>query len=114
MKNKLLSLLGICRKAGKLVHGFDAVSEAVSRKAAALVLVSRDISPKTKKEIEFAASKTNTTVIAAPVTMSDIEQKTGKRAGVLAILDDGLAKAVNEAAVRAGEEEYYDRKIQGA
>jgi len=114
VKNKLLSLLGICRKAGKLVHGFDAVSESVKQGTAKLVLVSCDISPKTKKEIEFISSKTNTKVITAPVTMSGIEQKTGKRAGVLAILDDGLAKAVNEAAVRAGEEEYYDRKIQGA
>ena len=114
MKDKLLPLLGICRKAGKLIHGFDAVSDAVKNKTAKLVLVSCDTSPKTKKEIEFISSKINIKVITVPITMSDIEHKTGKRAGVLAILDDGLAKAVNEAAVRAGEEEYYDRKIQGA
>jgi len=114
VKDKLLSLLGICRKAGKLVHGFDAVCGAVKLKTARLVLISGDISPKTKKEIEFISSKTNIKAITVAITMDDIEQKTGKRAGVLAILDDGLAKAVNEAAVRAGEEEYYDRKIQGA
>lgn len=105
MKNKLLSLLGLCRKAGKLAHGFEAARDAVKSGTAALVLVSKDISPKTKKELLFTAGKTGTTIVTAPVTMLEIEQKTGKRAGVLAILDKGLGEAVKEAAARADEEE---------
>lgn len=96
MNEKLLSLLGICRKAGKLLHGFEAASEAVQNKTAALILTSSDLSPKSKKEIEFLSSKGNIEVVSAPVTMHDIEQKTGRRAGVLAVSDMGLAKAVKK------------------
>ena len=105
MKNNLLGFLGICKKAGKLKHGFDAVKEAVQKGGVPLVLVTKDISPKTKKEILFESAKTNTEVVSVPATMVEIEQKTGKRAGVLAVLDEGFAKAVKESAALADEEE---------
>ena len=37
-KDPLLGALGICRKAGKLLHGYDRVEEAVMRGKACLVL----------------------------------------------------------------------------
>lgn len=105
MKDKLLSLLGICRKAGKLEHGFEAASEAVRNKTASLILTSCDLSPKSKKEIEFISEKGNVEVVSAPVTMSEIEWKTGRRAGVLAISDTGLAEAVKKELSRVNEED---------
>lgn len=104
MENKLLALLGICRKAGKLAYGFDAVREAIG-KGAPLVIIASDISKKTKKEMLFWANKTNTGVLKTTATMAMIEQKIGKRAGVLAILDAGLANAVKETASRAAKED---------
>ena len=38
-KDPLLGALGICRKAGKLLHGYDRVEEAVMRGKACLVLL---------------------------------------------------------------------------
>lgn len=101
MKDKLLSLLGICRKAGKLSCGFDPAVESVKKRQAALVLTAADLSPKTKKEIEFIAAREHIEAISVPVTIDEIGSKTGKRAGVLAITDKGLAQSVKAEAGRA-------------
>ena len=50
--NRLLNLLGIARKAGKLALGFTAVSQAVQRGRAVLVLLAADTSPSTKEKME--------------------------------------------------------------
>ena len=107
MKDRLLSTLGICRKAGKLVMGFDAVIEAVKLGQVSLILLSCDISPKTGKEAAFAAAKSNIEVTTAPITMEEIQFRLGRRCGVLGITDRGLANTVNRtvAACRANEEE---------
>lgn len=94
MKDRLLSLLGICRKAGRLVFGFDAAVEALGQKTVFLIVTAADLSSKSKKEIEYIAAKTAAEVIAAPVTIEEIGWKTGKRAGILAVSDEGLAKSV--------------------
>ena len=44
-QNLMLGALGLCRKAGKLVMGFDAVAESVMKGKAVLVLTAQDISP---------------------------------------------------------------------
>ena len=50
----LLGALGLCRKAGKLVMGFDAVAESVMKGKAFLVLTAADVSPRTaRKTNEF-------------------------------------------------------------
>lgn len=105
MKDKLLSLLGICRKAGKLISGFDAAAESVKKGESGLVLTASDLSPKTKKEIEFITSKKHVETISVPVTIDEIGVKTGKHAGVLAITDTGLAQAVKTEARRVHDEE---------
>ena len=105
MKDRLLSLLGICKKAGKLTQGFDAVSESAGKGEASLILTAKDLSPKSGKEVEFTAAKTNTEVVRIPVTIDEIWRQTGKRAGVLAVLDKGLAQSVKNAVIRVNEED---------
>lgn len=94
MEDRLLSILGICRKAGKINHGFKAAADSVKKHEAVLVLTTKDLSQKTKKEIIFISDKENIEVVAIPVTMDEIAWKTGRRAGILAITDYGLAKSV--------------------
>lgn len=55
MENKLFGLLGIARRAGHIHIGFDAVKGLVRVNKARLVLVAADCSPKTEKELRFAA-----------------------------------------------------------
>ncbi len=72
--------------------GFDAaVQELGSPKTkTAGLLLAADVSPKTEKEIRFAAEKHGKTVVRAEFTMDEVESALGKRVGVLLVLDEGL------------------------
>ena len=50
-KQKLLSAISLCRKAGKLVKGYDAVQESVYSGKAWLVLLAADVSDGTAKRM---------------------------------------------------------------
>ncbi len=90
--NNRLATLGLCRRAGKLVLGFDAVIAEIKapKKKVSGVLLAADLSEKTKKEVRYECEKAGTAVEEIPETLDDIKQITGKRAGVIAVLDDGL------------------------
>ena len=93
--NKLINLLTVCRKAGKLVTGFDAAKDAVLSKKASLIILACDISKKTEKETRFFAGKTETPVIITDLSMDELSLGIGKKAGVLAICDKGFADAIH-------------------
>lgn len=58
-------------------------------KAAGIILAA-DVSPKTEKEVRFAAEKYGREVISAPFTMDEARDAVGKRVGVFLVLDAGL------------------------
>ncbi|MCH5192457.1 MAG: ribosomal L7Ae/L30e/S12e/Gadd45 family protein [Oscillospiraceae bacterium] len=90
--NKLLGLLTMCRKAGKLQMGFDAMKEALAGGKAKAVVIAADVSPKTEKEARFFADKSGVPVRKTGTTLDEIFMGLGKRAGVLTICDEGFAK----------------------
>ena len=94
--DKSLSTLGLCRRAGKLIYGFDAVVGEVSSPGgkAAGVLLAADISEKTAKEVRFECEKRGVPVTVLGCTLDDIKDVLGKRTGVLAVLDSGLYGSV--------------------
>ena len=96
INKRLIGTLSICRKAGKLVCGFDPSKDAVMNGKAPLVLTAADISPKTEKEIRFFSEKMNVTVIKTPVTMEELYFGIGKKTGIIAVCDDGFAKKLSE------------------
>ena len=96
--DKALSTICLCRRAGKLVIGFDAAVQELGSpktKAAGFVLAS-DVSAKTEKEIRFAAEKHGKEVLKAPFTMDEANAAIGKRVGVFLILDAGLYGSVKK------------------
>ena len=105
MKNKLLPLLGLCKKAGKLLEGFDAVREAARKDKVKLIVLAEDISPKSRKEAEYVAQQQNIPLFTAPFGMDEIGYRLGKRAGILALTDQGLADRIMSIASRLSEEE---------
>lgn len=108
MNSKLLGLISICRKAGKVAIGFDPAAEALAAGKAALVLVTPDLSPKTRSELEYRINKgvKATEMIELPLTMDDLSAVLGKRAGILAVLDNGLADALRRQTNREENSEY--------
>ena len=53
-QQKTVNLLSICRKAGRLIIGFDAVKNAVTEGDVSCVLVSEDISHKTLRKLNIS------------------------------------------------------------
>jgi ribosomal protein L7Ae-like RNA K-turn-binding protein len=109
--SKLLSALGICKKAGKLAEGFDPVADMARSGKASLILTAGDLSPKSEKEVAHIAQQTRVEHRRIDITMDEIWSRLGRRAGILAIADEGLAGMVRqtlpcgEPADRANEEE---------
>lgn len=92
MDHRLLSLLGIARRAGKLSLGSDAAQEASLRGGCPLILFASDLSPRTARAVREAAARGNTETAVLRANMDEIGCAIGKRTGVLAVNDMGFAK----------------------
>ena len=92
MADRMLSLLGLVRKAGRLSFGNDAACKAALSGGCALILFSSDLSPRTVRAVREAAGRKNVKTAALRATMDEIEKAIGKRTGVLAVNDTGFAK----------------------
>ena len=96
--NKTLALLGFASKARKLSFGTHATMYAITSKKARLVCAAEDISAKSVKELKFNANKTNIPVIILKgITTQLVSHTVGKSCGILAVNDEGFAKALLEA-----------------
>lgn len=95
---KLLSLLGMCRKAGKLSCGRAAAISSIRRKKARLCLLCRDASERLKKEArreaDFAGG--NVPVRELYSTMDEFSLATGLERAVIAVNDENFAKRALE------------------
>ena len=97
MKNSL-GTIGLCRRAGKLVFGFDAVKDEImkpDRKVKGVILAD-DLSEKTKKEVNFVCDKFGVIVHTPGITMDEIKGVIGKYTGILGILDEGLFRSITK------------------
>ena len=91
MNNKLLSLLGLMRRAGKLSLGFDAAAESVEAGNSCLILTTADISPKTLKELNYKINN-KTDIIALGCHQDDMQRAIGKAVKIISINDKGFAQ----------------------
>ena len=99
MDSKLTGLIGMCRRAGKLSAGFDAVCADIAAGRAVLVLLATDASEKTCKEIRFAIAKHACRLPYLCRTDADKQALAhligfAKPVGVCCITDKGFAAAM--------------------
>ncbi|MBQ6381797.1 MAG: ribosomal L7Ae/L30e/S12e/Gadd45 family protein [Clostridia bacterium] len=96
MTNKLLSLLGLAKKAGRLSLGHDAVMEAIGKRKAVLVLLAADASERLEREMrrELAFQKSSATLIRINETMEDIGHALPHKVGVVSVNDSSFASAM--------------------
>lgn len=99
-KRSLLSMIGICKKAGAAVSGTDMICEALRRgaEAPAVVIISEDASKNTEKRLTDKCKFYGTEAIKVPVSSSELGDALGKSGTVAAvgITDAGLAEAVKK------------------
>ena len=92
--DKVLSMLGLAAKAGKLVSGEFSVDKAIKDKKAKLVIVATDSSDNTKKDFKNACA-----YYRVPYMERGTKEQLGHYIGrefraTVAVTDEGFAKAV--------------------
>lgn len=92
MNDKLLSLLGIARRAGRLTLGFDAASESMHKGKTQLLLLACDMSERTMRNIQNTARQTDTVTIVTDRSMEQLGAAIGKTAGIISVNDKGFAE----------------------
>ena len=93
---KLSGFLGLARKAGKLVFGFDMVVESIQKGTAKAVLLSSDCAERTARNIKRIAEENGAEVLILPLTMDEIGYAVAKRVGVISVCDIGFSKKIKE------------------
>lgn len=53
IENKILGLIGLCRKSGNLVFGTDSCIDMIQRKKVKLVIITQDAAERTKKNFQI-------------------------------------------------------------
>lgn len=81
--NKVLSVMGLARRAGKLNWGYDTAVEAMKSGTCRLALAACDLSDKTKKNVQFEADRSGVPYAEIPFTMEEISTAIGKKTGVI-------------------------------
>ncbi len=91
MNNKLLSLLGIARRAGRVSLGFDSAVDSMRDGKCRLLLLACDLSERTKRSITKAADESRTRTIPLDIPMEELGASVGKLTGIVAVNDRGFA-----------------------
>lgn len=92
--NKSIQVLSLCKRAGKLILGFDVVKQSLIDKTAQFIVVSNDVSPKTLKEVDFYSAKYQVKAITINATLDELWYIIGKRVGVMSITDKALGEKI--------------------
>lgn len=94
MKQKITQDITLAKRAGKLIMGFDVVKDALQTKTCKLLVISEDISEKTRKEVLFLANKYEMDIVFIELTLDELWYLVGKRVGVMCLNDDGFANKI--------------------
>ena len=95
-----IATLCLALKSGNMIYGFDAVKEEVQKPKTTVagILLSRDLSGKTIKEVAFLRDKfcPRLDIVRTDWNMDQIEDTIGKRTGVIAVKDKGFWKSLTK------------------
>jgi ribosomal protein L7Ae-like RNA K-turn-binding protein len=105
MNDRLLSILGLSRRAGKAVIGADPVIDAIFNGKAKLVIMADDFSHNSKKNILKACHQCNVAYYVINRTKDDMGYALGKYCAVVAIADKGFSDKIQEIILKEQEQE---------
>ncbi len=88
-KDRIAASMTMCRRAGKLLLGFDPVKEAAQQGHVCCILLAADVSPKTEKETHFFAGEIP--VRKLPYDMDALTAYFRKRTAVFGVCEQGFA-----------------------
>lgn len=92
MNNKFLQFLGLTKRTGKLIEGYNKCEEAVKHKSIRLFIFSDDISIKTKEKFVYYCENLNIPYIQC-FTKTEIGEAIGRaEINILGVADVNMAK----------------------
>lgn len=92
---KIFGMLGLARRAGKLIYGSDAAVNAVRSGKAKAVILAADASDRTKKLMSNKCASFETPLFEVEAGCEELGKKLGKSGiSVLGISDINFAKAI--------------------
>lgn len=93
-REKFYGMLGLCAKAGKIVSGSEAVSEASSKRKVKLIVLTEDSSERTKEIFQKMGQKEQIPVVIFS-KIDELSERIGKQnKAVIGIIDENFAKAM--------------------
>ncbi|MBS7360597.1 MAG: ribosomal L7Ae/L30e/S12e/Gadd45 family protein [Oscillospiraceae bacterium] len=95
-KKDALGFLGLCRRAGKLACGHDAVKETIQNNTSCLVIVAGDGSQRLFSEMTKRCEEKNIPIIRTSCIMADFAASLGKSSAVYSVTDSGFANRIIE------------------
>lgn len=96
MNDRILSLMGLCRRAGMLVIGADVTVESIENGKSELVVFAEDFSPRSSKNVLMAAHKNNVKTFMIKRSKDEMSFALGKLCGVLSVEDKGFADKLTQ------------------
>ena len=95
-KNRVLGMLGISAKAGKIVCGTDATIEDIERHKVKLVIVAENASDKTKKNMKYVCDKNKVPILEFG-DIDEISKTIGKtNKAIIGIKSKSLSGAIEK------------------
>ena len=95
-----ISTLGLIKKTGSLITGFDAVGRELKDPESKIagIFLARDLSEKSKKETVFLRDKYRSDISIAFLNADkeEIGGVLGKKTGIMAILDSGFWQSASK------------------
>lgn len=94
MSSNEYSLLGLCRRAGRLSMGHDMCKGAVRSGKARLCIISSDASERITGEFISLCAESGIRMFRIPLKIDEIHRLIGYKAGVITVDDSGFAESV--------------------
>ncbi len=94
--DKILSLLGLARRAGRLTLGFDAVCASVVKNESRLILTAADVSEGTMRKLRNHLSGSEINITGIPFEQAQINAAIGKPVRIISVNDSGFANRIME------------------
>ena len=92
---RLVSMIGLCRRANRLGCGVDTIKDALKTGRAHLVLLASDPSERTRKQLSDKCATAGAELLSLPLTKEELGRACGlAELSACAVLDPEFAKAI--------------------
>lgn len=107
--DKLLNLIGLCKKAGKLSVGEEPVAAEARARKIRLLLIANDAAPHSVRRARYFADTGQCLSVQIPYSKAELGASVGRSVcAMLAVCDIGFAEAIAVRLAQADEKQYSD------